>query len=138
MLGRSFHAVSQDRTTASLMGINTGRIVLISFAIAGLLAAVTAVLIAPTQFIKEENSILLSFSALIGAVLGGLGSTRGAIVGSFVVVFVQTFCATLLPLVGFTADDAARAGDLVVFVGLLVLLGVKPSGLYGRAAVEKV
>lgn len=139
MLGRSFHAVSQDRTTASLMGINTGRIVLISFAIAGLLAAVTAVLIAPTQFIKEENSILLSFSALIGAVFGGLGSTRGAIVGSFVVVFVQTFCATLLPpLVGMSADDAGRAGDLVVFVGLLVVLGVKPSGLYGRIAVEKV
>lgn len=133
MLGRSFHAVSQDRQTASLMGINTGRVVLISFAMAGFLAAVAALLIAPTQNVKMENSLLLSFGSLIAAVIGGLGSTRGAIVGAYGVAFVQ---AAFLSVVG--GDAGAGLGQFFVLVAMMVILVVKPSGLFGRIVVEKV
>ncbi len=131
MLGRAFSAVSQDRSTASLMGINTGFIVVLSFAIAGLLGAVGAVLIAPTLFVKLENSITLSFAALIAAVFGGLGSTRGAIFGAFSVAFITGVTTTLIP-------NGGRYADLVIFAGLLAVLALKPSGIFGKVQIEKV
>lgn len=131
MLGRAFSAVSQDRTTASLMGINTGFIVILSFGIAGLLGAVGAILIAPTLFVKLDNSITLSFAALIAAVFGGLGSTRGAIFGAFSVAFIQGLTTTLIP-------NGGRYADLVIFAGLLAVLALKPSGIFGKVQIEKV
>lgn len=129
MTGRAFHAVSQDRQTASLMGINVSRVVIMAFAIAGALGAIAAVLIAPKLFVKLENSLTLAFAALIAAVLGGLGSTRGAVVGAYIVAFVQAIATIYI---------SAEAGDIIVFAGLLVVLALRPTGLFGRAAVEKV
>ena len=129
MLGRAFNAVSQDRTTASLMGINTGQVVILSFAIAGALGALASVLIAPKQFVKLENSILLSFSALIAAVLGGLGSTKGAVAGAFL---------SALVLESMTVVVGAEYAQALLFVVVLIILRVKPAGLFGRVAVEKV
>lgn len=129
MIGRAFAAVSQDRQTASLMGVNVSRIVIFAFAIAGALGAIASILIAPKLFVKLENSLTLAFAALIGAVLGGLGSTRGAVVGAYIVAFVQALSAIYL---------GAVYGDIIVFVGLLFVLALKPTGLFGRVAVEKV
>lgn len=129
IVGRAFHAVSQDRQTASLMGINVSRIVIMAFAIAGALGAIASVLIAPKLFVKLENSFTLAFAALIAAVLGGLGSTRGAVVGAYVVAFVQAFAVVFI---------SNEAGDVIVFLGLLIVLALRPTGLFGRAAVEKV
>src|SRR5213079_1652924 len=86
-LGRAFRAVAQDRQTAGLMGINTEATVMITFALAGALAAIGAVLIAPRQFVKLDLGVSLGVQAFIAAVLGGLGSTRGAVVGGYVIGF---------------------------------------------------
>lgn len=132
MLGRAFHAVSQDPVTAGLMGINPRRIVLLSFAIAGFLGAVAAVLIAPKLFVKLDNSVTLAFEGLIAAVLGGLGSVRGALVGAYTVALIGTFAETVLPRAG------GSLGDLLIFVALLLTLALKPTGLFGQPVVEKV
>ncbi|MCE7885154.1 MAG: branched-chain amino acid ABC transporter permease [Actinobacteria bacterium ATB1] len=132
MLGRAFHAVSQDPVTAGLMGINPRRIVLLSFAIAGFLGAVAAVLIAPKLFVKLDNSVTLAFEGLIAAVLGGLGSVRGALVGAYTVALIGTFAETVLPRAG------GSLGDLLIFAALLLTLALKPTGLFGQPVVEKV
>ncbi|MCC7075659.1 MAG: branched-chain amino acid ABC transporter permease [Acidimicrobiia bacterium] len=131
MLGRAFHAVSQDPTTASLMGINTGSIVIIAFGLAGALGAIASVLIAPKLFVKLDNSITLSIWALVAVVLGGLGSTKGAVVGAYLVALITAAVTTLAP-------DGDKWAQPVLFLGLLVILRVRPTGLFGRVAVEKV
>lgn len=129
MLGRAFHAVSQDPTTASLMGINTGSIVIIAFGLAGALGAIASVLIAPKLFVKLDNSITLSVWALVAVVLGGLGSTKGAVVGAYLVGFVTAAVTTWL---------GGEWAQPILFLGLLIILRVRPTGLFGRVAVEKV
>ena len=130
-LGRAFRAVAQDRQTAGLMGINTEATVMITFAIAGALAAVGAVLIAPRQFVKLDLGVSLGVQAFIAAVLGGLGSTRGAIAGGYVIGFTGAIVSTV------TAEGGSWQ-PLVVFAVFLLVLVVRPSGLFGSPAVEKV
>ena len=130
-LGRAFRAVAQDRQTAGLMGINTEATVMITFALAGALAAVGAVLIAPRQFVKLDLGVSLGVQAFIAAVLGGLGSTRGAIAGGYVIGFTGAIVSTV------TAEGGSWQ-PLVVFAVFLLVLVVRPSGIFGSPAVEKV
>jgi branched-chain amino acid transport system permease protein len=135
MLGKAFNAVAQDRTTATLMGINTGRIVLLSFGIAGGLGAIAAVLIAPKLLVQLQNSVILSVQALVAAVFGGLGSTRGAVVGGFTVAFVRAVCVVYGSKV---VADGGNLSNLIIFGGLLLVLAIRPRGLFGKPVVEKV
>lgn len=130
-LGRAFRAVSEDRQTAGLMGINTELTVMITFALAGALAAIGAVLIAPRLFVKLDNGVNLGLYALIAAVVGGLGSTRGAIVGGYVIGFT-------LAIVSTVTSNGGSWGPVIVFVVFLLVLVVRPEGIFGSPAVEKV
>jgi branched-chain amino acid transport system permease protein len=130
MLGRSFRAVAQDRQAAALLGINTSKVVMLTFAFAGALAAVGAVLLAPKLFVKLDNGIFLGLQAFIAAVLGGLGSTRGAVVGGYAIGFTSAFIKTLSPTSG-------QYETLVIFVLFLAVLVVRPSGIFGAPAGER-
>ena len=130
-LGRAFRAVSQDRQIAGLMGINTEATVMITFAIAGALAAVGAVLIAPIQFVKLDNGVNLGLQAFIAAVLGGLGSTKGAVAGGYVIGFTGA-------IVGTVTSEGGSWTPVVVFIVFLLVLVVRPSGIFGSPAIEKV
>jgi len=130
-LGRAFRAVSQDRQTAGLMGINTELTVMITFALAGALAAIGAVLIAPRQFVKLDLGVNLGLQAFIAAVIGGLGSTRGAIVGGYIIGFTGAIVSTV------TSEGGSWA-PLIVFAVFLMVLVVRPTGIFGSPAVEKV
>jgi branched-chain amino acid transport system permease protein len=131
MMGRALRAVAQDRQAASLMGINTGRVVMASFAVAGALAAVGAVLLAPRLFIKFDNGLLLGIQAFVAAVLGGLGSTRGAILGGYALGFTGA-------AVRIMSSQGGRYEPLVVFVVFLLVLVVRPRGIFAEPALEKV
>jgi branched-chain amino acid transport system permease protein len=130
MAGRALRAVSQDRPAASLMGINANRVVMGSFAVAGALAAFGAVLLAPRLFVKFDNGLLLGVQAFVAAVIGGLGSTRGAVLGGYVLGFV-----------GGTLRVVSASGGqyepLVVFLVFLLVLVIRPNGLLGMPSVEK-
>ncbi len=130
-LGRAFRAVSEDRQTAGLMGINTELTVMITFALAGALAAIGAVLIAPRLFVKLDLGVNLGVQAFIAAVLGGLGSTRGAIVGGYVIGFTTAIVSTI-------TSEGGSWGPVVVFVVFLAVLVARPEGIFGSPAVEKV
>jgi branched-chain amino acid transport system permease protein len=130
MAGRALSAVSQDRAAASLMGINPRMMVMASFAIAGALGALGAVLLAPRLFVKFDNGLLLGIQAFVAAVIGGLGSTRGAVLGGYVLGFVG----------GILRVASASGGQyepLVIFVVFLLVLVARPTGLLGAPVVEK-
>ena len=131
MLGRAFRAVAQDRQAAALMGVNTEWVVRGTFALAGALAAIGAVLLAPKLFVKLENGLLLGLQAFIAAVLGGLGSIRGAVAGGYAIALTSALVKTASPTSG-------RYEPLVIFALFLAVLVIRPSGLFGSPAVEKV
>ena len=130
MAGRALRAVSQDRAAAGLMGINPRRMVMWSFAIAGAIGAFAAVLLAPRLFVKFDNGLLLGIQAFVAAVIGGLGSTRGAVLGGFVLGFVGGALRVM-------SSTGGQIEPLIVFVVFLLVLVVKPTGLLGQPVVEK-
>lgn len=131
MTGKAMRAVAQDRQAASLMGINPTYVVMFSFALAGALAAVGAVLLAPRLSIKLTNGVVLGVQAFIAAVLGGLGSTRGAIAGGYAIGFT-------LAIVQTVSAEGGKYEELVVFLLFLAVLVVRPTGIMGRRVAEKV
>ena len=129
--GRALRAVAQDRESASLVGVDTQAVVTGTFAVAGALAAVAAVLLAPKVFVRLENGLLLGLQAFVAAVLGGLGSPRGALAGGYTVAAVSAVARTLSP-------SGSRYEFVAVFVLFLAALAVRPRGLLGARAVERV
>ena len=128
MGGRAFRAVAQDPQTASLMGINPRAVVLATFALAGALAAVAAVLLAPKLFVRLENGQLLGLQAFVAAVLGGLGSTRGAVAGGYLIALT----AAVVKTVSIGGRTYGRYEPLVVFAVFMAVLVVRPSGIFGE------
>src|SRR5437764_631437 len=135
MVGRAIRAVAQDKQTASLMGINTQGMVTLTFAMAGGLAAIGAVLLAPRLSIKLESGQLLGLQAFVAVVLGGLGSTRGAILGGYVLGFTGAIVRTTgIPGI-VSASKGSSFEPLVVFAIFLIILVVRPYGILGKPQV---
>ncbi|MBA3541898.1 MAG: branched-chain amino acid ABC transporter permease [Deltaproteobacteria bacterium] len=132
-VGRAMRAVSFDERVASLMGINVNRIVSITFGIGSALAAAGGLLfVLKYGNIKQPADttwVLLGLRAFVAAVVGGIGNVRGAVAGALLIAFVEQFGAAYL---------SANMRDLFVFVVLIAVLLFKPSGLFGKAVVEKV
>jgi branched-chain amino acid transport system permease protein len=132
-LGRAMRAVSFNERVASLMGIDVNRIVSITFAIGSALAAAGGLLFAlKYESIKQSADstwVLLGLKAFVAAVVGGIGNVRGAVAGAVLIAFVEMFGA---------AYFSPHMRDLYVFVILIGVLLFKPTGLFGKAVVEKV
>ena len=125
-LGRAMRATSQDRDTARLMGINPDRVIVLTFALGGALAGVAGVLYG--GFLNNIN-IDMGFQngifAFTAAVLGGIGSLRGAIVGGLAIGLIKSLAGQYLP--GGTAYDYVW-----IFVVLIVVLVFRPQGFFGE------
>jgi branched-chain amino acid transport system permease protein len=132
-LGRAMRAVSFDERTASLMGINVNAVVSITFAIGSALAAAAGLLYALKYGSLKQSAdatwVLLGLKAFVAAVIGGIGNVRGAVAGGILIGFLEMFGAAYL---------SPHLRDVYVFVILIVVLLFKPSGLFGKAVVEKV
>lgn len=128
-LGRALRATAHDKATASLMGINTGFMVRYSFAVAGILGGIGGWLLAPVIFVDPNMGTLVGLTAFVAAVVGGIGSTRGALVGGLTIGVVESLAKW------------AGAGEwtgAMVFLTLILILVVKPTGILGEALIEKV
>jgi branched-chain amino acid transport system permease protein len=130
-IGRAFRGVAQDRQAASLMGINPTAMVMLSFMIAGALAAIAGVLVAPRLGVRFNIGLNLGVFGFVAAVIGGLGSTRGAIVGGYLVGFVDG-------VTGVLSSRADAYAPLAIFAVFVLVLALRPTGLLGKAVVEKV
>jgi len=129
--GRAMVAVSEDRDAALLMGINTNAIITITFAVGSALAAVAGYLMlmkAPS--LSNTLGAMPGIKAFTAAVIGGIGSIPGAMVGGILLGVVEALSFSVPALAPFT--------EAVEFSILIIVLLVKPSGILGKARREKV
>ena len=129
-LGKAMRAVSEDMGAARLMGINVNSTISFTFAVGSALAGIGAVLyaMAYTQA-NPTMGMMLGTKAFVAAVLGGIGSIPGAVVGGLLVGFAEVFV---------TAIGLSVWKDAVVFLLLIIVLVVRPTGIFGRTMSEKV
>ena len=136
--GRAMRAVAQDAEIASLMGIDVNRVVVITFAIGGILAGVAGVLFSLTfgqvQFTMGFRPGIAAFTA---AVLGGIGSIGGAALGGFLIGLLRAVGPPLI-LTGFGIPSVFSVRDAFVFLVLVLVLVFRPGGLLGTGEAEKV
>jgi branched-chain amino acid transport system permease protein len=136
--GRAMRAVAQDAEIASLMGIDVDRVVVITFAIGGILAGVAAILFSLTfgqvQFTMGFRPGIAAFTA---AVLGGIGSIGGAALGGFLIGLLRAVGPPLI-LTGYGIPSVFSIRDAFVFLVLVLVLVFRPGGLLGTGEAEKV
>lgn len=139
-VGRAMRALSYNMETAQLMGIPVNRIVSLTFVIGAMLAAAAGFLYALkyTQIQQPAHTtwVLLGLKAFVAAVVGGIGNLRGAVVGGFLIAFIEQFGAYLGQQAGWQNSSAYT--DVFAFVLLIIVLLVRPAGLFGSAVREKV
>jgi branched-chain amino acid transport system permease protein len=129
-LGKAMRAVSEDMGAARLMGINVNTTISFTFAVGSALAGIGAILYSMAYSQATPTmGIMLGTKAFVAAVLGGIGSIPGAVIGGLLVGFAEV----LVSAVGLSVWK-----DAVVFLLLIVVLIVRPTGILGRTMNEKV
>ena len=129
-LGKAMRATAQNRKMAMLLGIDTDRIISATFVIGSALAAVGGILIAShTQQINFSIGFLAGLKAFTAAVLGGIGSIPGAMLGGLVLGLCESFAS------GYISSDYE---DMCAFAILITILIFRPSGLLGKPKTQKV
>jgi len=129
-LGRAMRCVSEDKEAATLMGINVNRTIIITFGIGAGLAAIAALMyIAQYPKVLTTMGATLGIYAFVAAVLGGIGSLPGAMLGGVVIGMVQSATNTYI---------SSSMSDTFVYLILIIVLMVKPAGLLGKNVGEKV
>ncbi|HEY7140945.1 MAG TPA: branched-chain amino acid ABC transporter permease [Methylomirabilota bacterium] len=121
-LGWAMQAVAQNRTLATVLGIDVGRLITITFVLNAALTAVAAILIAPVYLVKYDIGIGLGLKAFYAAIIGGFNQMRGALLGGLLVGVVETLSAAYV---------SGQFRDAAVLVILIVVLLWKPEGLWG-------
>jgi branched-chain amino acid transport system permease protein len=121
--GSTIIAMSQNREGANLVGINTNKVAMLTFMISGGLAAIAASLSAPINLVFPGMGQLVILKAFVIIILGGMGSVPGAILGGYILGFTESLGAT------YISNDYK---DIIAFVLLVIILSVKPTGLFSK------
>lgn len=129
-LGSAMRAVSEDKGAAELMGINVNSTISMTFAIGSALAAVAGILyISQYQSMKPTLGALPGIKAFVAAVLGGIGSIPGAMLGGILLGLIESVSKAYI---------STELADAIVFGVLIVVLLFRPSGLLGKKKIVKV
>jgi len=130
LTGKAILAVSHNRLAAQLMGISVRRVLLVSFGLSAALGALAGVLIAPISFTSWDVGVMLGLKGFAAAILGGMGSGPGAIIGGLALGLIESLGAGYL---------SSAYKDVFAFVIILAALIFLPDGLAGRRrATERV
>jgi branched-chain amino acid transport system permease protein len=127
--GKAMIATAANRMAARLVGINTARIVGLSFAVSAAIGAVGGILVTPIALTSYDVGTLLALKGFAAAMLGGIGSPLGAVVGGLLLGLLEAFGAGYI---------SSAYKDAIAFLVLLAVLFAMPQGLFGRGAVERV
>ena len=128
-VGKAMLATAQNRLAAQLVGIEVSRIMLLSFGLSAALGALAGLLTAPITLTRYDVGIMLGLKGFCAAILGGLGSAWGALVGGLLLGLVEQLSAGYL---------SSAYKDAVAFVIILGVLFVRPSGLFGARGTDRV
>ncbi len=129
-IGMAMRAVSKDFETSQLMGIKINRVISFTFVIGCFLAAIGSILyFTPRPSVYPLAGSLPGLKCFIAAVFGGIGSIPGAVLGGFIIGLSETF---------IKAAGYSEFSDVFTFILLIVILLIKPTGLFGEKITEKV
>lgn len=142
-IGMAMRAASRDYDTAQLMGIRINAVISVTFVIGSFLAAIGSVLYFTNYTaVTYTSGSMPGLKAFVAAVFGGIGSIPGAVIGAFIIGICENIVKGLeamLALAGINLNlGLATFSDAVTFALLIIILVVKPTGLFGEKATEKV
>ncbi|PPD14715.1 MAG: branched-chain amino acid ABC transporter permease [Methylobacterium sp.] len=129
LLGRAILATAANRLAARLVGIPVRKIVALSFALSAAIGAVAGILVTPITLTSYDVGTLLALKGFAAAMLGGMGSAVGAVVGGLLLGLAESFGAGLI---------SSKYKDAIAFLIILGVLFVRPQGLFGKRSVERV
>jgi len=124
MTGKAMKACSLDIEAAKLMGINASNMVMLSFIISAIIGAIGGIVITPISLMEYDKGAMLSVKGFCVAIMGGLGRSRGAVTGGFILGILESLTAGYIHS-GFK--------DAVALLIMLFILFIKPAGIFGRA-----
>lgn len=128
--GRAMQAVSEDRGAAQLMGVNVNATISLTFAIGSGLAAIAGVLLCSAYpSLTPYTGAMPGIKAFVAAVFGGIGSIPGAMIGGILLGIIEILGKAYI---------SSQVADAIVFAVLIIVLLVKPTGLFGKNIQEKV
>ena len=127
--GTAMRAASMNRRAARLMGISVPRVWMLSWGLAGALGGIAGVLTAPVTFLDFEMMVAVLLKAFAGAILGGFNSLPGAIIGGLTIGVFETLFGALI---------SSTFKDVFAFGVIILVLMVRPTGLFGRSGIKKV
>ena len=129
LLGKAVIATAANRLAARLIGIDTRRIVDFSFAVSAAIGATSGILVTPITLTSYDVGTLLALKGFAAAMLGGIGSPLGAVVGGLLIGMIEALSA------GYISSSYK---DAAAFLIILIVLVFMPQGLFGQAKVERV
>ncbi len=129
LLGKAVLACSCNKTAAQLVGINVRFVMLLSYGLSAILGATAGLLIAPIAFTSYDAGIMLGLKGFSAAILGGMGNPMGAVAGGLLLGVLESLGAGLI---------SSGYKDAMAFMIILMVLFFRPTGLFGKKAVDRV
>jgi branched-chain amino acid transport system permease protein len=129
LLGRQMRACAANRDAARLCGINTRNMVTLSFMISAAIGAIGGCVVCPITYVQYDSGTALAIKGFTVAILGGLGNSTAAVGAGIILGILEAFSISVLP---------AAYKDVISISILLVILMVRPSGLFGNAEVARL
>jgi len=129
LVGKALRAAAADRDAAALAGVPVGATVALSFGIAALAGGLAGAIVTPLTLASYDQGAMFGFKGFSAAMLGGLGSLPGAVLGGLLLGLLEAFGSFYI---------ASDLKDAIAFAALLLVLFLRPAGLLGRADIVKV
>jgi len=127
--GKAMRACAINRRAAGLVGIDVRRMVLFSFAISGVLGSLAGIIVAPLTMTSYDVGVMLGLKGFCAAIIGGLSGGLGTVLGGLLLGVLESLGAGLI---------SSGYKDAIAFIILLLILFIRPQGLFGRAQTERV
>jgi branched-chain amino acid transport system permease protein len=131
-LGLAMRAAAQNSVSSRLVGIRVGQMLALGWGLAALVGSVAGMMVAPIVFLDPNMMVGILLYSFAAALLGGISSPGGAVLGGFVIGVLENLLGTYVPFIG---NELKQAVALALIIGVLL---VKPSGLFGKIVVHRV
>ncbi|MDP8246366.1 MAG: branched-chain amino acid ABC transporter permease [Candidatus Hinthialibacter antarcticus] len=129
LVGKAMRACAANRTAALLSGIEASRMICLSFVLSAAVGAIAGIIITPISLVDYNRGFMLALKGFSAAVLGGLGNSGGAVAAGFILGILESLGAGLI---------SSAYKDAISLVVLLIILFVRPSGLFGNREADRL